>query len=194
MRSEFSPGATPIDPDEAQGLLPLHITTLGELNRWEQDNIDEALVWLDATRPTDILTDCFVRELHKKMFCNVWRWAGEFRVSDKNLGIPWFHIPQAVRNLCQDARVWLERQDEPPDEMAVRLHHRLVSIHPFPNGNGRHARLMTDVWLDNDLDRPQFTWGGNDLSQMGETRQAYIGALEAADGGDLGPLLRFARS
>jgi Fic-DOC domain mobile mystery protein B len=191
---EYPPGATPIDPDEAKGLFLTHVTTRAQLDRWEQDNIIEAAAWLDRTRPTDILNERFVKELHRRMFGNVWRWAGRFRRSDKNIGGPWHQVPSRLRDLCDDARHWMELRDESPDQMAARFHHRLVSIHLFPNGNGRHARQMADLLLENVLHRPRFTWGGGDLSRVGDARQRYIAALHAADEHDYGPLLAFVRT
>ena len=194
MKFTYPEGATPLDPSEAEGLRLTHITTRGELDRWEQDNILEAIVWLDATKPTKILNETFIRKLHQKMFCNIWNWAGSFRRSDKNLGGPWHQIPIELKKLCDDARLWIEIRSEPPDELAVCFHHRLVSIHPFPNGNGRHARLMTDLLLENLLKRPRFTWGSHDLSKANIVRSKYISALHAADKLDFQPLLDFVRS
>ncbi len=191
---DYPEGATPVDPDEAEGLLLTHITTRGELDRWEQDNIVDALAWLDKTNPTDILNEQFIKELHEHMFNSVWEWAGDFRQSDKNIGGPWHQISTSLRNLCDDARLWIERQEESPDETAARFHHRLVSIHPFPNGNGRHARLMTDVLLENVMKCPRFTWGSQDLSKPGDTRRKYICALRAADEHDYKPLQDFVRT
>lgn len=191
---EYPEGATPIDPDEAEGLLLTHITTRGELDRWEQDNIVEALAWLEKTKPTDILNEQFVKKLHQHMFANVWGWAGHFRRSDKNIGGPWHQISMSLKNLCDDTRLWIKLQEESADEIAVRFHHRLVSIHPFPNGNGRHARLMTDPLLENILNCSRFTWGSDDLSRTGDARQRYIAALHAADENDYGPLLEFVRT
>jgi len=191
---EHPEGATPIDADEAEGLRLTHITTRGELDRWEQGNIVEALAWLDRAKPTDILNEQFVKELHRRMFGNVWRWAGHFRQSDKSIGGPWHQVPTSLRNLCDDARVWTGLHEESPDQIAVRFHHRLVSIHPFPNGNGRHARLMTDLLLERILHCPRFTWGSGDLSRAGNARQRYIAALHAADTHNYEPLLQFART
>ncbi len=191
---EYPEGATPIDPDEVQGLLLTHITTRAELDRWEQDNIAEALAWLEKTKPKNILNEGFVCKLHKRMFDNVWEWAGKFRQSDKNIGGPWNQISTNLRNLCDDARLWIEHRDDSPDEIAVHFHHRLVSIHPFPNGNGRHARLMADLLLENNLDHPGFTWGSVNLSTHSDARQKYISALHAADELNYQPLLDFARS
>jgi len=191
---EYPAGATPIDPDEADGLLLTHITSRGELNLWEQRNIADAMDWARKTGPTDILNEKFVRDLHRRMFNTVWRWAGEFRRSDKNIGVPWPEIRTGLSNFFDDVQFWLERREESDDEIAVRFHHRLVSIHPFPNGNGRHARLMTEIFQENVLHCPRFTWGGRNLSKSGETRTRYIEALQGADGGDSGPLIEFARS
>jgi len=191
---KYPKGAIPIDPDEADGLLLTHITTRGELDRWEQDNIVEAIAWLDKTKPIDILNEQFVKKMHKKMFCNVWKWAGCFRRIDKNIGGPWHQISINLKNLCDDGRLWIKLQEESPDVMAVRFHHRLVSIHPFPNGNGRHARLMTDLLLKNILNCSRFTWGSADISKAGDVRKRYIAALQAADEQNYKPLLEFVRT
>lgn len=194
MDLENPEGTTPIDPDEAEGLLLTHITTRGELDRWEQDNIAEAMLWLEKTKPKNILNEDFVRNLHRRMFGNVWKWAGQFRKSNKNIGGPWWRVSTDLKNLCEDARFWTDLRKEPPDEIAVRYHYRLVSIHPFPNGNGRHARLMTDLLLENILDHPRFTWGSTDLSKDGGPRERYIAALHAADELNYQLLLEFVRS
>lgn len=190
----FPDGTTPIEPDEAEDLLLTHITTRGELDRWEQDNIIEARAWLDRTKPTDIFNEIFVKELHQRMFGNVWKWAGHFRKTDKNIGGPWHQISMGLKNLFDDAGYWIEHRVYSPDEIAVRFHHRLVSVHPFPNGNGRHARLMTDILLENILECPRFTWGGKDLTKAGEVRKEYISALQAADAQNYGPLLELVRT
>ncbi len=191
---DYPEGATPIGPDEAGGLLLTHITTRGELDRWEQDNIVEALIWLEKTTPADILNEQFVKELHRRMFASVWKWAGHFRRIDKNVGGPWYQISTNLKNLFDDVRLWIELQKYPPDEMAIRFHHRLVLTHPFPNGNGRHARLMTDLLLENILNCPRFTWGSEDLSRAGNSRQRYIAALHAADKYNYEPLREFVRT
>lgn len=191
---KYPEGATPIDPSESKGLLLTHITTQGELNRWEQDNIVEALAWIDKTKPENILNDKFIRQLHKKMFDNVWRWAGQFRKSNKNIGVPWYQVPVDLQNMYDDIPVWIQTQNESPEEMAMRFHHRLVWIHPFPNGNGRHARLMADIFIENVLHGSPFTWGKRDLSNPGENRSRYINALHEADNGNYIPLLEFAKS
>lgn len=194
MKFDYPDGATPIDPDEAKGLIPTHITTQGELNRWEQDNILEAKIWLDKTKPTDILNEKYIKTLHRRMFKNVWKWAGQYRQSDKNIGISWYLVPESLQNLCDDTTLWMELEEDPPDLMAARFHHRLVSTHPFPNGNGRHAREMTNLLLKNILKQPEFTWGSVNLTASGCIRKQYIESLHAADGGNYEPLLAFVRT
>lgn len=187
-------GETPLDPNEIEGLIPAHLTTRSELDRWEHDNIVDALEWLEKRRARDILEESFLRELHRRMFEQVWNWAGKFRLNEKNLGVSFHQIPVQLRQLMDDTRYWIKHRSYPPDELAVRFHHRLVVIHPFPNGNGRHARLMTDLLLENMLGRQAFSWGKRSLDQSGEARRDYISALQAADGLDFKPLLKFVRS
>ena len=194
MNFDYPDGATPIDPDEAQGLLLPPIRTRAELDRWEQENISEAEDATFRRRQKDILSEKYARKLHKKMFGTVWRWAGDFRRSQKNIGIEWMQVPVALHQLFQEVNGWLEYTSFPPDEIAARFHHRLVAIHAFPNGNGRHARLMTDLLLVNLLGREPFSWGQENLTNAGECRRRYIAALQAADRHDYGPLLTFVRS
>jgi len=187
-------GATPLDPDEADGLLITHITTRAELDRWEQENIAEAEAWAFRRAHPDILTEGFVKRLHKRMFGHVWRWAGLFRKTGKNIGLPAWQIAIELRTLCDDCAFWIKHNSYPPDEIAVRFHHRLTAIHPFANGNGRHARLMADIILAHLLKQPRFTWGSGNLINAGDCRRQYINALRAADRYDYGPLLAFVRS
>ncbi len=194
MDFEYPQGATPIDADEIKGLLPTHITTRAELDRWEQDNINEALAWVEKHKPTDILNESFMKTLHNKMFCNVWKWAGKFRQTEKTIGVPWYTISVELKKLCDDAEYWIENKTFPDDEIAARFHHRLVSIHLFPNGNGRHARLAADILLKYVLNKSPFTWGGTNLVKSGRDRQRYIESLVAADRGDYKKLLELARS
>ena len=194
MKYDYPPGATPLDPDEAEGLLLPHITSRIELDRWEQDNIAEAESWAFRRKPRDLLSVDFVCRLHKRMFGTVWRWAGEFRRSGKNIGVESWSIGTEVKKLLDDVKVWIEAGAYPPDQIAARFHHRLVSIQPFANGNGRHARLMADLLLVHILGRPRFTWGSENLVQAGDCRQRYITALQAADRREYAPLLEFVRS
>ena len=189
---EYPPGATPLDADELASLIPGHITTQGELNEWEQLNIVQGESWASRQRK-EILNEAFVRQLHKRMFGETWRWAGEFRKSDKNIGVDWLHIAVELKKLLDDLHYQIEHASYPPDEIAVRFHHRLVAIHPFPNGNGRHARLMADLLAER-LGQPRFTWGSRSLVDATEMRQRYIAALQAADARDYIPLRAFARS
>ena len=185
--------ATPLTVEERQGLIPSDITYRSELNRAEQENIARGQAWAISRRRRDLLTEKFVKDLHGHMFGDVWRWAGDFRISQRNIGIPFYEIPMALRQLLADASAWTELESYPPDEIAVRLHHRLVQIHPFPNGNGRHTRLMADLLVMH-LGRDRFTWGRANLRDASEVRRRYIDALKAADDHDIGPLLAFARS
>jgi len=195
MDFDYPEGATPLSQDEANELLLTHITTRDELNFWEQKNINEALEWLDRTKPKDILNEAFVRQLHKKMFGRVWSWAGKFRQREVTIGRPWERIPEELKQLFDDVRWWMKHTTYSHDEIGVRFHHRLTLIHPFPNGNGRHARLMADLLIENVLGRPCFTWGGVDLTKKGNSRSRYIQALHTADNKfEYGSLLDFARS
>ena len=194
---DYPPGATPLDADELASLIPGHITTQGELNEWEQLNILQGEQWARRQRK-GILTEVFLRQLHRQMFGETWKWAGEFRKSDKNIGIDWLRIGVELRKLLDDVRYQIEHDSFPADEIAGRFHHRLVAIHPYPNGNGRHARLMADLLIEH-LGQPRFTWGQRSLNagnlvDATETRQRYIAALQAADARDITPLLAFARS
>ena len=188
----YPPGATPLDADELACLIPKHITTQGELNEWEQLNILQGEAWARKHRK-DILDEVFVRQLHEKMFGETWSWAGTFRKTDKNIGVDSHHIGVRLRDLLNDVRYQIEHATYPPDEIATRFHHRLVVIHPFPNGNGRHARMMADLLVQK-LGQPRFTWGSKSLSETTETRDRYITVLRAADHGDYQPLLAFVRS
>jgi len=187
-------GATPLDPDEADGLLLTHITTRAELDRWEQENIAETEAWAFRRAHPNILTDGFARRLHKRMFGHVWRWAGLYRKTGKNIGLPAWQIATELRTLCDDCVFWIEHDSYPFDEIAARFHHRLTAIHPFANGNGRHARMMTDIILVHLLKQPRFTWGSGNLVNAGDCRKQYVEALRAADRYDCGPLLAFVRS
>ncbi len=187
-------GATPLDAGEAEGLIPTHITTRGELNAWEQANILEADQWLVKRRPISAVIDMgFLRELHRRMFSDTWEWAGKFRESTKTIGVAWEAVPERTQNLLADMQHWLDHETYPIDEIAARFHHMLVAIHPFPNGNGRHARLMADALL-RQLGVSPFTWGSASLDVSGGVREQYIQTLQAADAGDYAPLLCFIRT
>ena len=184
--------ATPITPEEQQDLIPTYISTRAELNLAEQENIAAATARVMRTK-VDLLREDFLRELHRRMLGNVWRWAGQFRKTERNIGIDPLRIAVDLRLLLGDVRYWIDHETYPPDEIAIRFHHRLVAIHPFPNGNGRHARLMADL-LIRQLGEAPFTWGGDSLRETSQLRTAYISGLKAADNHDIGPLSAFARS
>lgn len=189
-------GATPLDEDERRQLKPVHITSRAELNEWEQANIAGAYEWALAPargRRPRLLSDTYIRRLHKKMFDRTWKWAGNYRTTEKNIGIPSWQISEQVRILCDNTQYQIDNTAIDPGRLAAEFHHRLVQIHPFPNGNGRHARLMTDVLLRS-LGCDPFSWGRANLESVGEARDRYLQALRAADRGDIGPLSTFARS
>lgn len=195
MVIEYPEGATPLDPDEMEGLKYPHIDTRGELDQLEQQNIQQGYRWLLRQRKhKDFLTEGFLLDLHKQLFGSVWSWAGSFRHSDKNIGVDHRYITVELRNLLDDAKYWIEHEAYGREEFAARLHHRLVKIHPFPNGNGRHGRIVTDVVLEKVLGLAPVDWGSNILDQRGEHRQRYILALREADKNNYQPLIEFISS
>jgi Fic-DOC domain mobile mystery protein B len=189
-----SDGNTPLSPEELADLIP-NLATKEELNEWERENILLAREWAitDRTSPVGMASDEYVRKLHGKMFDQTWKWAGEYRHTEKNIGVSVHEIRDRLMGLLGDVRYWIENNTYSPDEVAVRFHHRLVFVHPFPNGNGRHARLVADV-LAMKLGRPAFTWGSANLIKEGEARTRYLEAIRAADDGNVQLLLNFARS
>ena len=190
MNAKAPDGATPIDPDEARALIPSHVTTQAELNEWEHANIVEGERWAFARRRNDLLIEGFLRRLHKQLFGATWKWAGRWRTTEKNIGISPERIPEAIRQLLLDVAAQLEAHSYPVKEIAARLHHRLVQIHPVPNGNGRMARTFTDLLLHQNGEE-RFRWGDGDLMTAGTARDRYLSALRAADRLDYGPLLSF---
>lgn len=193
MKQDDNPeGATDLDPNELAGLKHKHITTRAELDELEQANIQDGFGWLNRTRIKDVLTDTFMRRLHKEMFGGVWDWAGTYRQTGKNIGIEPQQIVVQHQALMDDARYWAEHNVFEPLEAAARFHHRMVFIHPYPNGNGRHARIAADVYLTNVFDHQVIEWtDGFDLQTDNARREAYLIALRAADVGDFDPLLAF---
>ncbi len=192
--SENMAGATPLSPEELDDLIPVTITTQAELNEWEQINIQDADIWAFSRKHSNLISSTFICRLHERMFGNVWKWAGSFRKSDKNIGIQWTDIRTELKMLCDDCTFWLEHQTYSIDEIAARFHHRLVLIHPFPNGNGRHARMIADLVLYG-AGEDRFSWGG-DMSQKSDDdmRNKYLQCLRMADEGDYSPLMDFVRS
>lgn len=195
MMFEEPSGATPLDPDEIEGLRIAHITTREELNRWEQENIAEAYAWCERRRNKgNVVSEDFSIALHKRMLGKVWQWAGIFRSRNKNIGIDWQQIPIALRQLIDDVHYWIEHKTYPSEEIAVRFHHRLVQIHLFSNGNGRHARLATDRLMIDIFGLEPFTWGNANIDCHGDVRARYIQALRQADNHDYAELIEFVRS
>jgi Fic-DOC domain mobile mystery protein B len=189
---DYSAGATPLDPDELAGLRFKHVSTRGELDQLEQVSITDGIKWLAKQKTPDVLSEAFVYELHRKLFGSVWLWAGTFRRTEKNIGVDPMQVAIQLRQLLDDAKYWIEHRTYEPKELAARFHHKLVYIHPFPNGNGRHARIMADAILTKLLNEPAIDWAGNyRLEAMNERRNEYIAALRAADGHEFSPLLKF---
>ncbi|MCG8486611.1 MAG: mobile mystery protein B [Chromatiales bacterium] len=189
---DYPDGTTPLDPDELDGLKFKHVSTRGELDQLEQAGLTEGLKWLDKQKNPDVLSEAFVLELHKRLFGSVWKWAGTYRRTEKSIGVDPIQVAIQLRQLLDDAKYWVEHGTYSPKELAARFHHKLVFIHPFPNGNGRHARIMADAVLTKLLNDPAIDWaGGYGLEAMNERRDQYIAALRAADGQDFSALLEF---
>lgn len=194
MRIDYPEGATPLDTDAIAGLLST-LTTQAELNEFEARNILEAIVWSRRARGAnrDVLLLTTLRRLHEKMFADTWQWAGQFRKVETNIGIAPAQIPMRLEQLCGNVRYQVEHAVFPWDELAARFHHELVLIHPFPNGNGRHARLAADILLERN-GQTRFTWGSQSLTESSDMRREYIEALREADQGSIERLLRFVRT
>ncbi len=196
LELEYIKGQTPLEEEEKEELKIKTISTRGELDEFEQANIEKAIEWsLKHKYSYDkILTVEFLKDLHKRMFSEIWEWAGKYRKTNKNIGIDKFIIEPELRKLLDDCKYWIEHKTYSDDEIAIRFKHRLVKIHLFPNGNGRHSRLCADILISHALNRPFFTWGGSNITDKGETRTEYLNAIYEADKGNIQPLLDFARS
>jgi len=195
MNEENPEGSTALRPSEEEGLIPSHITLRSELNELEQVNILEAETWLQTRkRLSSALDPLFLKSLHRRMFGKIWKWAGHYRKSDRNIGVPWPMISSQLEHLCREATAWRDEQAFTSDELAIRFHHKLVWIHCYPNGNGRHARLAADL-LIMELGGTRFSWGGGaSLESSSDVRKRYIDSLKEADQHDHRALLAFARS
>jgi Fic-DOC domain mobile mystery protein B len=190
---EADAAGTPLDPQEREGLIPTHVTTREQLNELEAKNILDAIGWA-FKRKRNIIDENFLLGLHRRMFRKVWRWAGKYRATERNLGVLPHKIQVDIRALLDNVGYWTENKTFPPDEIALRFHHGLVLIHPFANGNGRWSRLASDILIVQ-TGGTRFSWGGGaDLQTPGEDRDRYIAALKKADGHEFGPLNEFARS
>ncbi len=194
--SPLRDGQTLIDLEEREGLRIKTISTLEELNEFEQLNIEKAMEWslVKKFSMDKILNVSFINIVHKKMFEDVWLWAGEFRKTNKNLGVDKLQISSQLSNLIGNCKYWIENSTYDPDEIAVRFKHKIVSIHCYPNGNGRHSRLIADIMIKHLFRLAHFSWGREDLSGSEIKRQTYLAALHKADQGNILPLLKFARS
>jgi Fic-DOC domain mobile mystery protein B len=196
LEINYLDGQTPLSEEELDGLKILSISTREELDEFEQFNIEKAIQWTlgKKIQPKDLLSEKFIKDLHKRMYGEVWKWAGSFRTSEKNLGIKSYLIPVQLKQLLDDAMYWYENQIYSPDEVAVRFKHQLVSIHCFANGNGRHSRLMADLIMEKLYKEPFLPWGGSSLVKSNEKRKEYINAIKIADRQDLSQLIMFAKS
>lgn len=188
---DYPSGSTELTDEEKEGLKILMITTREELNRWEQENINKAYIWYQKKRTLNISDIEYLKMLHKKMFGTVWEWAGEFRRSNKNIGVDWLQIPVKAKNLMDDVTYWIDHKIYPQPEICARFHHGLVFIHPFSNGNGRHARLASDIMMEKQFGLEPFEWGTEILTEKSSRRKRYISSLHAADKGNFKPLFRF---
>jgi Fic-DOC domain mobile mystery protein B len=196
LNLKYSEGQTPLDEEEKEGLKIRSITTQQELDEFEQLNIEKAIEWTIHTnlKPEKILTEKFVKDLHRKMFGDVWKWGGEFRKSDKNLGIHWPQISIELKKLLDDTKYWIENNTYSPEEISIRFKHRLVAIHCFPNGNGRHSRMMADIIMESVFGEDSFSWHRSNMVKADETRKKYISTLKEADKGNIKPLIEFAKT
>jgi Fic-DOC domain mobile mystery protein B len=196
LEINYLDGQTPLSEEELNGLKILSISTREELDEFEQFNIEKAIQWTFGKKiqAKDLLSEKYIKDLHKRMFGEIWKWAGSFRTSEKNLGIKSYLIPVQLKQLLDDVMYWYENQIYSPDEVAVRFKHQLVSIHCFANGNGRHSRLMADLIMEKLYKEPFLTWGGSSLVKSNEKRKEYINAIKLADHQDLSQLIMFAKS
>jgi Fic-DOC domain mobile mystery protein B len=189
-------GATPLGPDEKSGLMHPHVATKAELNELENANILQGLAWLNSLPKvtTDVvLSRDFVIELHKRMFGDTWLWAGVYRQREMNIGCDPLQVGPNLHNLIEDIKCWIEFDHYPSLEVSARIQHRLVLIHPFANGNGRHSRIFTDCIRHFSLGLPPLVWAAGNLDQQNEERKNYIRGLQQADAGDYEPFIEYLR-
>jgi Fic-DOC domain mobile mystery protein B len=196
LTDAHSPGATPLRPEDLRGLKLLHITTYAELNEAEAANIISGQEWALRARKSDLssmLSDDYLQLLHEKMYGQVWKWAGTYRTHDTNIGSQYPMIRTDLREFFDDARSWTDHSTFDPQELAIRTHHRIVKVHPFPNGNGRHSRLIADLLLMRHFKIERLPWGGGTLGNEDPNRVEYIAALQEADRNNYAPLIAIAR-
>lgn len=196
LNINYIEGQTPLSEDEQEGLKISSITTREELDEFEQLNIEKAIQWTfgKKLKAEQLFSEKFIKDLHKRMYGDVWKWAGTFRTSEKNIGIKSYLIGVELKQLLDDAIYWTQNKTYNSQETAIRYKHRLVSIHCFANGNGRHSRLMADLIMEKLYNEKFFSWGSTNLVKATETRTAYIKAVRKADQQDLLPLIAFAKS
>lgn len=196
LNTLYTDGQTPLDENEKEGLKIKSITTQAELNELEQLNIERAVEWTihSNLKPERILSDKFIKNLHKRMYGDVWKWAGEFRKSNKNIGVEWIKIGVDLKYLLDDAKYWIDNNTFSEEEISIRFKHRLAAIHCFPNGNGRHSRMMADIIMESIFGREIFSWHQSNMIKADDTRKKYITSLKKADNGDIKPLIEFAKN
>ena len=196
LEFNYEDGQTPLEQEEKDGLKIKTITTQGELDEFEQLNIEKAVEWTIHTNLNreKILTEKFVKDLHKRMYGDVWKWAGQFRRTEKNIGIPWIQIGIELKHLLDDTKYWFENKTYSPEEIAIRFKHRIVSIHCFPNGNGRHSRMMADIIMESICNEEIFTRHQSNMVKADDIMKEYINSLKEADNGNINPLIEFARN
>lgn len=195
LNLEYQQGQTPLGEEEKNGLMIKSIASMRELDEFEQFNIEKAIEWTIRSKfkVETILSEKFVKQVHEKMFGGVWKWAGDFRKSEINIGVSWINIEMELRYLLDDTKYWIENKTYCPDEIAIRFKHRIVKIHCFPNGNGRHSRIMADIIIESIFEKEVFSWGFKNRLDADENRRNYIIALREADNHDISQLLDFAR-
>ena len=196
LKIDYIDGQTPLSEEEQEGLKIPSITTREELDEFEQLNIEKAIQWTlgKKLKAEQLFSEKFIKDLHKRMYGDVWKWAGTFRTSEKNIGIKCYLIGVELKQLLDDAVYWTQNKTYNSQEIAIRFKHRLVSIHCFANGNGRHSRLMADLIMKKLYGEKFFTWGSTNLVKATTARTAYIKAVKKADQQDLLPLIDFALS
>jgi len=196
LNLNYIEGQTTLAEQEKYGLLICSITTREELDEFEQQNIEKAILWLYKRKISveKLLDEKFITQLHEKMFSDVWRWAGSYRNRGKNLGVSYSNISMELRKLLDDSKFWIENQSFSKEEIAIRFKHELVSIHCFSNGNGRHSRLMADLIMEKIFHKPYFSWGSSDLIKQTDSRKLYISAVKKAENNNFKDLIKFAKS
>ncbi len=196
LNLKYEEDQTPLDEEEKEGLLIKAISAQNELDEFEQLNIEKAIEWTIHTKLTadKILTEKFIKDLHKRMYGEVWKWAGEFRKSNKNIGIKWTLIRIELKSLLDDTKYWIKHKIYPPEEISIRFKHRIVAIYCFPNGNGRHSRMIADIIMESIFGKDIFTWHQSNMVKADKTRKKYIATLKEADNGNIQPLIDFAKN